>query len=125
MKRLNFNIQESQYDWLSGESERLGVSISEIIRRAIEHFIDSGEIGDSVAGWNPELDEEMSFEEEVVHRLAMLEGMMLNLFPEPKRQHIYDYGLGYADATLGFPLDDDHPLEDDEASNDVKTSDLE
>ena len=114
MKRLNFNIQESQYDWLSDESERLGVSISEIIRRAIEHYIETGSVGESVAGWETDdPGEELSFEDEVVHRLAMLEGMMLNSFPEKRRQGIYEWSLGYADAQLGFPPPEGMLSEDD------------
>jgi len=112
VKRLNFNIQNSQYTWLEVESERLGVSISELIRRAIDYFIESGPPGESVAGWESrkaEEEEKLSFEEEMVHRLSMMEFMLMNLYPEKARQDIYDHAEEYADEELGWRSGDEEP----------------
>ncbi len=111
MKRLNFNIEESQYEWLSQWSEELGISISEIIRRALKDYIKSGALGETVAGWEAVTEDDMPFEDEIVHRLAMLEGLVMNLFPEKRRQFVYDYALGYADGQLGIPLDEKESID--------------
>jgi len=115
MKRLNFNIQNSQYAWLEVESDRTGVSISELIRRAIDHFIESGPPGEVGAGWESRKAEEeaenLSFEEEVVHRLSMMEFMLLNLYPEKAQQGVYDHAEEYADEALGWRSGDEEPPE--------------
>lgn len=41
MKKINATITENQYKLLSSEAERRGVSVSEILRRALDYWIDT------------------------------------------------------------------------------------
>jgi Ribbon-helix-helix protein, copG family len=40
MKRVNYHLTEDEIKGLQGLSERIGLSVAEIIRRAIDEYLD-------------------------------------------------------------------------------------
>lgn len=113
MKRLNFNIQDSQYEWLSQKSEQLGVSISEIIRRALDHWIQAKDHPfELMRTSDPDYDplgsplESKPVAQEFKERFDRIERMLWLALPEEARAEIEEEAKRSAKA-LGLLKDTD------------------